>query len=580
MNRLLTTELTKDGAGQQVSVQGWVDRHRDHGGLIFVDLRDHTGIIQLVISPSRSAVFALAEELRDEFVIEASGILSERESAMVNPHLATGELELKVEHLRVLNKAAPLPIPVNDKQQANEDNRLKYRYLDIRRPYMQNILRQRARYCQLIRRFMDEQGFVEVATPILANSSPEGARDYLVPSRIHPGRFYALPQAPQQFKQLLMVGGLDKYYQIATCFRDEDPRADRLYGDFYQLDLEMAFIEDGQLIRTLTEPLIKQLVLDFAGKQLFNNQIPTLTYEQSLTRYGSDKPDIRFDMQLSDLSQLLKDCQFKVFREALEQGGVVKAICVPATLSRSQLAQLTSLAQTLGAGGLPYMSTHKGQLTSAITKFFEVKQLTALSKQLKVADKQTVLFALGPAQLVHQVLGGLRSHLGKELKLADPKVIAPVWIVDFPFYELDAQTGKLDFGHNPFSMPKGGLEALESDDKLAILADQFDLAVNGYEVCSGAIRNHNPEIMYKVFDLLGYDKSYVEAKFGALLNAFKYGTPPHGGCAFGLDRLLMILLGEANIRNVVAFPKNGSGVDMMMASPSEIEPSQRKELAL
>ena len=580
MNRSLTTDLTKDMVGQQLFLQGWVDTRRDHGGLIFVDLRDHRGILQLVINPSQAETFALAEELRDEFVIEVSGSLSQREPAMVNPNLATGELELKLSQLKILNRSAALPIPVNDKHHASEDNRLKYRYLDLRRPYMQEVLRKRARYIKLVRNFMDDQGFLEVSTPILANSSPEGARDFLVPSRIHPGQFYALPQAPQQFKQLLMVGGLDKYYQIATCFRDEDPRADRLYGDFYQLDLEMAFVEDGQVIRSLTEPLIKQLVEEFASKKLLNQKIPTLSYQESVDRYGSDKPDIRFEMQLHDLSQTLKDCQFKVFREALDQAGVVKAICVPERLSRSQLEDLTKQAQTLGAGGLPYMLMRDDQLSSAITKFFSNQQLKAISDQLKVANEQTILFALGTSQLTNQVLGNLRSRLGKELKLASDDVIAPVWIIDFPFYELDPQTNKLDFGHNPFSMPKGGLEVLESEDKLAILADQFDLAINGYEVCSGAIRNHNPDIMYKVFDNLGYDRSQIEAKFGAMLNAFKYGAPPHGGCAFGLDRLLMILLGEDNIRNLVAFPKNGSGVDVMMGSPSEIEPAQRKELAL
>ena len=580
MNRSLTAELTKDMAAKQVLVQGWVDTRRDHGGLIFIDLRDHLGVLQLVIQPDNKASFSLAEDLRDEFVVEAVGQLKQRAPESVNPDLPTGGLELVVSQLRLLNRSASLPIPVNDKQQVGEDKRLQYRYLDLRRPKMQTMLRQRASYYQFIRRFMDSQGFVEVSTPVLANSSPEGARDFLVPSRVHPGKFYALPQAPQQFKQLLMVGGLDKYYQLAACFRDEDPRADRLYGDFYQLDLEMAFIEDGQLIRSLTEPLVRQLVEDFAGKKLLTTDIPTLTHQQSLSDYGSDKPDLRFDLKLIDVSQLFEDCQFNVFSRALEDGGVVKAICVPANLSRSQLAELTELAKQTGAGGLPYLCYQDGQFSSSISKFFDSGQLQALAAKLKVAQAQTVLFAVGPVSTVNQTLGQLRAQLGKDLKLADDDLVAPVWIVDFPFYELDEQTGKLDFGHNPFSMPKGGLEALEAKDKLSIVADQFDLVANGYEICSGAIRNHNPEVMYKVFANLGYDKAYVEAKFGALLTAFKYGAPPHGGCAFGIDRLLMILLGRDNIRDIIAFPKNGSGVDTMMNSPSAIDKAQRKQLKL
>ena len=582
MRRSLVTELTEDVVGQRVLVQGWLHGRRDHGGLIFIDLRDHTGLLQLVIQPDDKVAFSLAEGLRDEFVLAAQGELKKRSAEAVNTDLASGQFELAVSQLKLLNRSETPPIPIDDgHQQVNEDKRLQYRYLDLRRPKMQKMLRRRAEYYQLIRGFMDKLGFVEVSTPILANSSPEGARDFLVPSRVHPNKFYALPQAPQQFKQLLMVGGLDKYYQIAACFRDEDPRADRLYGDFYQLDLEMAFIDDGQTIRDLTEPLVQQLVTDFAGKQLNSaDKFPTLSYQQAMDRYGSDKPDIRFAMELVDVSQIVKASDFNIFRQALDKGEIIKAIVVPSNLSRRQLDELTTLAQQTGAGGLPHMLYRAGKFESTIAKFFDDACQQQLASSLAIKDDQTVLFALGNPPVVNQTLASLRQHLGKVLKLADDNLVAPLWVVDFPFYELDEQSGQLDFGHNPFSMPKGGLEALETADKLTILADQFDLVVNGYEVCSGAIRNHDPAIMYKVFSNLGYQQDYVEAKFGALLNAFRFGAPPHGGCAFGLDRLLMILLTENNIRDVIAFPKNGSGVDPMMQSPSPVDRTQLKELNL
>lgn len=578
MKRTLAIEATSL-TGESVKVQGWVHSRRDHGGLLFIDLRDHTGIIQLTLGQGTED-FELAGELRDEFVIEVTGTIAERADELKNPNIPSGSVELLVHTLRILNRSDALPIQVNSTQTISEENRLRYRYLDLRRPKMQLTLQKRAEFYSYIRKYMESNDFIEVTTPILANSSPEGARDFLVPSRVHKGLVYALPQAPQQFKQLLMVGGVPRYYQIATCFRDEDPRADRLYGDFYQLDLEMSFVEDGEDVRTTMEPLIKNLVTEFAGKKLLSENIPRISYAEAMDVYGSDKPDLRFGLEMVDLADDLKDCGFGVFTGAIADGGVVKAIKVPAQFSRSQIDALTDKAKSEGAGGLPYMVMENGQLTASIAKFFSPEDLAKIQQKTQAQDGDTLLFGSDSREKVNKVLGGLRNHLGDQLNLKDPNIVALAWIVDFPFYELDEKTKKLDFGHNPFSMPKGGLESLESDDKLAIVADQYDMVANGYEICSGAVRNHNPEVMYRVFDVLGYDKAYVEAKFGALLGAFKFGAPPHAGCAFGLDRLFMVLQGEENIREVVAFPKNGSGVDVMMNSPSPADPAQLKDLGV
>jgi len=578
MKRTLAIEATSL-TGESVKVQGWVHSRRDHGGLLFIDLRDHTGIIQLTLGQGTED-FELAGELRDEFVIEVTGTIAERADELKNPNIPSGSVELLVHTLRILNRSDALPIQVNSTQTISEENRLRYRYLDLRRPKMQLTLQKRAEFYSYIRKYMESNDFIEVTTPILANSSPEGARDFLVPSRVHKGLVYALPQAPQQFKQLLMVGGVPRYYQIATCFRDEDPRADRLYGDFYQLDLEMSFIEDGEDVRTTMEPLIKNLVTEFAGKKLLSENIPRISYAEAMDTYGSDKPDLRFGLEMVDLTDELKDCGFGVFTGAIAAGGVVKAIKVPSLFSRSHIDALTDKAKSEGAGGLPYMVMENGQLTASIAKFFSPEDLAKIQQKTQAQDGDTLLFGSDSREKVNKVLGGLRNHLGDQLNLKDPNIVALAWIVDFPFYELDEKTKKLDFGHNPFSMPKGGLESLESDDKLAIVADQYDMVANGYEICSGAVRNHNPEVMYRVFDVLGYDNAYVEAKFGALLGAFKFGAPPHAGCAFGLDRLFMVLRGEENIREVVAFPKNGSGVDVMMNSPSPADPELIKDLGI
>ena len=573
--RALAKDLTvKSG---KVQLAGWVNSRRDHGGLIFIDLRDHTGVIQLVIDPQTKDAFELAEHLRDEYVIRAEGTVRQRGAGLENPNIPTGNIEVVVEKLELLNRSEPLPVSTHDEGvETGEELRLKYRYLDLRRPSMQKRLARRSEYYRYMRDYMNKHEFIEVATPILANSSPEGARDFIIPSRLHPGQFYALPQAPQQFKQLLMVGGIPRYYQIAACFRDEDPRADRLYGEFYQLDCEMSFVEDGETVRQEMEPLIKSLVTDFGGKKLMTEDIPRIPYQESMEKYGVDKPDLRFRMELIDLTDDLKDTQFAVFAKA----ECVKAICVKggADLSRSQIDGFTEQARKLGAGGLAYLTYTPEGIKSPIAKFLSEAELNAITEKTGAKAGDAVFFGADARAKVNKVLGQLRIAFADHFGLKDPNVVALCWIVDFPFYEWDDGAEKLDFGHNPFSMPKGGLEALESaktdEEKLAIVADQYDMVMNGYEICSGAVRNHNPEIMYKVFGILGYDEKYVEARFGGMLNAFKFGAPPHAGCAFGIDRIFMVLENTENIRDIVAFPKNGSGVDLMMSAPSVVDDYQ------
>ena len=590
-NRILAVK-TSDEVGKNITVAGWVHSRRDHGGLIFIDLRDHTGLVQLVINPEQAEAFHLAESLRDEFVIRASGVVTERGEGLKNPNIASGDVEIVVENLEILNRAETLPIqPFAEENQAGEDLRFKYRYLDLRRPKMQQMLKKRAEMYQRIHQYMDDRDFIEIQTPILANSSPEGARDFLIPSRLQENKFYALPQAPQQFKQLLMVGGVPRYYQLAACFRDEDPRADRLYGEFYQLDLEMSFVEDGEEVRQEVEPLMRQLATDFAGKKLLDlsdlpvgdgQPIPRISYRDAMETYGSDKPDLRFGMELIELTDVFADTEFGVFKNA----ECIKAICVKngASLSRKQIDQFTDVAKSEGAGGLAYITYQDGEAKSPITKFLSETELVAIQQKTGAVDGDAVFFGADARPVVNAVLGRLRNEFAAHFNLKDPSVVAFAWIIDFPFYEWDDHGKKLDFGHNPFGMPKGGLQALESvatdADKLAIVADQFDMVMNGYEICSGGVRNHNPAVLYKVFDLLGFSESYVEEKFGAMLGAFKYGAPPHAGCAFGVDRILMELIDETNVRETLAFPKNGSGVDVMMDSPSTVDPAQLKELGL
>lgn len=576
--RILTGEL-KTKINKTVTVAGWVNSRRDHGGLIFIDLRDHQGIIQLVITPENQQAFALAETLRDEFVISATGLIRERATDLKNPNIETGDIELVVESMELLNRSDTPPVNTHDDgPESGEELRLKYRYLDLRRPSMQKTLKRRAKFYSYLRNYMDQHDFIEVTTPILANSSPEGARDFLVPSRLKPGLFYALPQAPQQFKQLLMVGGLSRYYQIAPCFRDEDPRADRLYGDFYQLDCEMSFVDSGETVRKTVEPLIKSLVTDFAGKKLLSEDIPRIPYQEAMEKYGVDKPDLRYGMEMIELTEVLKNTSFKVF-----QSPCVKAIRVEngASLTRSQIDLFTEKARKLGASGLAYIMYEKGTEKSPIAKFLQPEELTKIKEATGAKDGDAVFFCSDDRAKVNKILGQLRIAFADHFNLKDDSIVALCWIVDFPFYEWNDGEHKLDFGHNPFSMPKGGLGALETaatdEEKLAIVADQYDMVMNGYEICSGAVRNHNPEVMYKVFSILGYDHTYVEKRFGGMLNAFKFGAPPHAGCAFGIERIFMVLNDNKNIRDIVAFPKNGSGIDLMMSSPSFVDEYQLKD---
>lgn len=590
-NRILAAETSKK-VGENITVAGWVHSRRDHGGLIFIDLRDHTGLVQLVINPDKKDAFSLAESLRDEFVVRAYGVVAERGEGLKNPNIASGDVEIVVDNLEILNRAETLPIqPFAEDNQAGEELRFKYRYLDLRRPKMQNMLKKRAEMYRRIHEYMDNRDFIEIQTPILANSSPEGARDFLIPSRLQEGKFYALPQAPQQFKQLLMVGGVPRYYQLAACFRDEDPRADRLYGEFYQLDLEMSFAEDGEEVRTEVEPLMKQLATDFAGKKLLDlsdlavgdgSPIPRISYRDAMETYGSDKPDLRFGMELIELTDVFSETEFGVFKNA----ECVKAICVKngASLSRKQIDNFTNIAKIEGAGGLAYITYQDGEAKSPIAKFLSEEELADIQQKTGAVDGDAIFFGADSRSVVNAVLGRLRNEFASHFNLKDSSVVAFAWIIDFPFYEWDDRSKKLDFGHNPFSMPKGGLQALESAEtdaeKLSIVADQFDMVMNGYEICSGGVRNHNPAVLYKVFGLLGFSEAYVEEKFGAMLGAFKYGAPPHAGCAFGVDRILMELTDEQNVRETLAFPKNGSGVDVMMNSPSVVDPAQLRELGL
>ena len=591
--KVLTDKL-EDFLGKEVTVEGWVNSRRDHGGLIFIDLRDFKGIIQLVVTPETAEAFKLAESVRDEFVLRATGKMREREPELINPNIPTGKIELVVSELTLLNRSEPLPVNTHDDGlESSEEMRLKYRYLDLRRPSMQKRLRRRSEFYRFIRNYMYDHDFTEITTPILANSSPEGARDFLVPSRLHPGMFYALPQAPQQFKQLLMVGGVEKYFQVAPCFRDEDPRADRLYGDFYQLDMEMSFVEDGEVVRKEIQPLYEKLATEFAGKKLVCNSevakkfipegetVPRIPFNEALDYYGVDKPDLRYGMEMIDLTDVFKDTEFKVFKQPCVKALMVKG---GAELTRREIDEFTEQARKLGAGGLAYILYSDGEAKSPILKFMSEAEIKAVREKTGAKDGDAVFFGADVREKVNKVLGQLRISFADRFGLKSNKEIALCWIVDFPFYEWDEKNKKLDFGHNPFSMPKGGLEALNAAktdaEKLAIVADQYDMVMNGYECASGAVRNYNPEIMYKVFNILGYNNEYVEARFGGMLSAFKFGAPPHAGCAPGLDRIFMVLEDEENIRDIVAFPKNGNGVDLMMNSPSVVDQAQLDEAHL
>ncbi|RMD59391.1 aspartate--tRNA ligase [Candidatus Parcubacteria bacterium] len=580
-------ELTSKQLNQEVKLAGWVYRRRDHGGVIFIDLRDRYGVTQIKFDPQvNSATHQAAECLRSEWVIGVKGKVVSRPPDMVNPKLKTGEIEVEAEELTVFNTSKTPPFEIDEEKSlaANEQLRLKYRFIDLRRPRMQQILIARDKIIQYVRDYFHQRGFIEVQTPILANSSPEGARDYLVPSRLHRGKFYALPQAPQQFKQLLMVGGLDKYFQIAPCFRDEDTRADRHPGVFYQIDMEMSFVEQED-IWAVIEPLMIELTEKFSSKKVMQKPFPRLTYRQAMERYGSDKPDLRFGLEIKPITGLVRGCGFEVFSRAVRSGGVVHALRVEGAgkkFSRKIIDDLVELAKERGAKGLAYIVVKEGdELQSPIVKFLGDKLAQAIVDKVGAKTGDIIFFGADKWRTVCEVLGVVRSRCGDLLGLKDKNIAAWCWITDFPMYDYsELEEGKIDFSHNPFSMPQGGLRALKEKNPLDILAYQYDLVCNGYEISSGAIRNHQLEIMYKAFAIAGYSREEVDKKFGAMIRAFEYGAPPHGGIAPGLDRILMILLDCESIRDIYAFPKDGQARDVLMGSPSEVDESQLRELGI
>lgn len=583
-------ELNKKQVGKAVELCGWVQSRRDHGGIIFIDLRDRYGLTQITFDPKfNETAYQLAENLRGEWVIKVFGKVAARPKDMVNARLKTGEIEVEAEKLEILNESKTPPFEIGEEKgkEANELIRLKYRFIDLRREKMQAMLRTKDDFITFIREYFHKNNFVEVQTPILANSSPEGARDFLVPSRYYPGKFYALPQAPQQFKQLLMVGGVDRYFQIAPCFRDEDPRVDRHYGEFYQLDMEMSFVEQEDIFKIM-DPLWVEATKKFSGKKFVSldksGNILRLPWKEAMNKYGSDKPDLRFALEIIPITNLVKDCGFSVFAEAVKKGGVVHALKIDngAKFTRKEIDELTETAKTKRAKGLAYIVYEaSGELKSPIIKFLGGELANKIIKEVKAKKGDIIFFGADKWRTVCESLGAVRNECAAKLGLKDNSLAAWCWVTDFPMYDYsEIDEGKIDFGHNPFSMPQGGLEALENKNPLEILACQYDLILNGFEVSSGAIRNHKPEIMYKAFALAGYGKEEVLKKFGAMIRAFEYGAPPHGGNAPGIDRILMVLNDWESIRDMYAFPKDGQGRDVMMDSPGEVGDKHLQELKL
>jgi aspartyl-tRNA synthetase len=572
-------ELRIGDVGRAVRLSGWVHRKRDHGQLLFVDLRDNYGLTQCVVNAA-SPSFDAASALRLESVVTMTGTVVARGAEAVNPRLATGEVELAVDDVVVQSAAEPLPLQVNADSEFPEDTRLRYRFLDLRREALHRNILLRSRVIASIRRRMIEAGFVEFQTPILTSSSPEGARDYLVPSRVHPGQFYALPQAPQQFKQLLMVAGFDRYFQIAPCFRDEDGRADRSPGEFYQLDLEMSFVTQEDVWAAI-EPVMHGVFTEFRPDAVVTPPpFPRIPYDEAMARYGSDKPDLRNPLALADVTEVFRGGGFAVFASAIEGGAIVRGLRVPGAASqpRSFFDRLNQWAREQGAPGLGYVTLAEGAARGPIARFLDEGRLGRLREATGAADGDAVFFVCDKRPAADRLAGRARVKLGEDLDLLDRHAYRFCWIVDFPMYERDEETGKVDFSHNPFSMPQGGLEALQTQDPLTIKAYQYDIVCNGVELSSGAIRNHRPDIMYAAFGIAGYSREEVEARFGGMLNAFRYGAPPHGGSAPGIDRIVMLLAGESNIREVIAFPMNQQAQDLLMGAPSPVPPERLREL--
>ena len=575
-------ELNSSNVGDTVRLSGWVHRVRDHGGVLFIDLRDHYGMTQVLCDPD-SPVFSQVENVRSEWCIRIDGEVKARDESLINPKLPTGEIEVFIRDIEVLGQSSELPLMVFGDQEYPEETRLRYRYLDLRREAMQNNMTLRSDVVASIRRRMWDKGFREYQTPIITASSPEGARDFLVPSRLHPGKFYALPQAPQQFKQLIMVSGFDKYFQIAPCFRDEDPRADRSPTDFYQLDLEMSFVSQQDVFDTI-QPVITGIFEEFGGNRRVDTEWPQISYKDAAIWYGSDKPDLRNPIKMQIVSDHFRGSGFAIFAKLLEQEGTeIRAIPAPKGGSRKFCDRMNAFAQKEGLPGMGYIfwRDNNGEMEAAgpLAKNIGPERTEAIRQKLGLTVGDAAFFLGGKPKTFEKVAGKARDVIGEELGLTDKERFAFAWIVDFPIYEKDEETGKIDFEHNPFSMPKGGMDALLGDP-LEVKGYQYDLACNGYELVSGAIRNHKPEIMFKAFEIAGYDESEVRKRFGGMVNAFQYGAPPHGGCAAGIDRIVMLLADTVNIREVIMFPMNQRAEDLMMDAPSEPLPEQLMELNL
>jgi aspartyl-tRNA synthetase len=579
------SELTKSNSGKKVLLSGWLHRKRDHGNLLFIDLRDHFGITQCVIE-NNSKYFKALENLKPESVISISGIVVEREEGTKNKDLKTGEIEVNIQSFDVLSEAKELPMPVFGEQDYPEDIRLKYRFLDLRRGQMHKNIILRSKVISFIRNEMSKLGFLEFQTPILTSSSPEGARDFLVPSRLNPGKFYALPQAPQQFKQLIMVSGFDKYFQIAPCFRDEDARADRSPGEFYQLDIEMSFVEQENVFEVV-EKLMINLFKNFSTKKLVHEKFPRIPYKESMLKYGSDKPDLRNPLLIDDLTNIFtrEDVSFEIFKKLVKSGSKVRCIVTKNTKDkpRSFFDNIDKWAKEQGASGLAYFTIEKNKEISAkgpVGKFFKENALKEIMQITSAEVGDSIFFACGKENEVEKISALARDKIARDLNLIDDSKFAFCWVIDYPMFEEDELTKKIQFSHNPFSMPQGDLKKINFEKPLEIKAYQYDIVCNGIELSSGAIRNHVPELMYKLFSIAGYDKNQVDEKFSGMINALSYGAPPHGGIAPGIDRIVMLLANERNIREVTLFPLNQNAQDLLMGAPSEVDEKQLKELSI
>ena len=576
-------ELRASHAGQTVTLSGWVNRRRDHGGVAFFDLRDRSGVVQITINPDLPKnILDIVEDVRFEWVLQIEGLVQKRPAGNENPNMETGEIEIIAKNITVLNPAKTLPFMVSsDADLPDENMRLKYRYLDLRRERLTNNMILRHKVIKFMRDYLDKQGFIEIETPIMFKATPEGARDYLVPSRLYPGQFYALPQSPQQLKQLLMVAGMDKYFQIARCFRDEDLRGDR-QPEFTQLDLEMSYVHRDDVLKLVEDLYTEMIPVVTPHKKLLSKPWRKISYRESMETYGTDKPDLRFGMELVDVSDIFAKSEFKVFQGALEAGGVIKCIVAPksADMSRKEIDALTEVAKSFGAKGMPTLAITSEGVKGSASKFVSAEEVEALKAKVNAKEGDLILFASDAKAIANKVLGGLRVWFRDKLNLADENLMAFAWIVDFPFFAYNEETKTWDSEHHPFTMPKmEDLDKFESNPG-EVMSDAYDMVCNGYEMASGSIRIHRRDIQMKMFEMLGLSNEDIQAKFGHMLEAFEYGAPPHGGMAPGIDRLIMLLADEPNIREVIAFPKNQTGRDVMADAPSEVEPRQLKELKI